>query len=52
MAVLRVQCPCTDIDKTEKIINTNQNDGAYQIAADGMLGGWSCDQFARIVKKS
>ena len=41
----------TNIEKTEKIIKIKASHGTYEIAADGMTGGWSHDQFANRVKK-
>ena len=51
MAVLRVQGPCQNIEKTRKLLKQKQSHGTYHIAADGITGAWSHEQFANRVKK-
>ena len=38
VAVLRVQGPCQNIEKTRKLLKQKQSHGTYLIAADGITG--------------
>ena len=47
MAVLRVQGPSVNIEQIRNLQKQSENDG---MAADEMSGGWSDDQFCKMVK--
>ena len=47
VAVLRVQGPSVNIEQIRNLQKQSENDG---MAADEMSGGWSDDQFCKMVK--
>ena len=49
VAMLRVHDPSQIQKKLTKLLKQKQSHGTYKIAADGMTGGWSHDQFANRV---